>query len=174
MLNHKRLFFALSPDTTVRKQILGLQQHVPDNARQVVADNLHLTLLFLGSVDATEVPRLQELATGIQAGSFTLRFDHIGTWLRPHVLWAGCHQVPDELTELVNGLRRGAVACGLEVESRPYVPHLTLARKVRKKVSLELDTPVEWDVNEFCLLESITDPKGAIYTLAGKWPLTNA
>lgn len=171
MTDHKRLFFALSPDATVRKQFLSLQQHTPDRARNVTADNLHLTLVFLGSVDATLLPRLQTLAASIQTQRFALTFDHIGTWLRPQVMWAGCHQMPQALSELVNGLRRGVVECGLDVESRPYVPHLTLARKVRKKIDLELEIPVVWEVNEFCLLESITDPKGAIYTRVGEWSL---
>ena len=73
MSEPKRLFFALELPTTVREEIIQWRAaHFPPEAgRPVAAENLHLTLAFLGDVSADKqqetnvfmraVPRLQKI-----------------------------------------------------------------------------------------------------------------
>ena len=96
---------------------------------------------------------------------------------RPRVLWCGA-QASANLAPLVADIDASLeLAAGVARESRPYVPHLTLARMDPEKVTSE---SVEKLVNaameikttdfgsaratEFCLYESALKPSGAEYT----------
>lgn len=51
-------------------------------------------------------------------------------------------------------------------ERRKFTPHVTLARKVGRRVSCEI-APIEWRVSEICLIRSTLSHEGARYkTLA--------
>jgi hypothetical protein len=55
----------------------------------VAADNLHLTLAFLGEVSADKQRALAALAGRIRQPGFTLTLDDAGQWLRSRVVWLG-------------------------------------------------------------------------------------
>lgn len=96
MSEPKRLFFALELPSAVQKQIVQWRaSHFPEDAgRPVAADNLHLTLAFLGEVSAEKQRALAALAGRLRQPGFTLTLDDAGQWLRSRVVWLGTRQPP--------------------------------------------------------------------------------
>ncbi len=169
----QRLFFALWPDDQVRQALAALaSKSLKRRGRRIPAENLHLTLAFLGPVPPETRSCVEAMADGISGDSFTLEFTHLGFWPRPRVIWSGCDETPRALTALVNALRDGVKGCGLRPESRPYRAHLTLARKASVDPRFgEPHAPVIWSVDGFHLLESKTLSTGAQYKILRSWRL---
>ena len=107
MSEPQRLFFAIDLPAEIREQIIHWRaKHFPPEAgRPVAADNLHLTLAFLGEVSAEKEKALSLLAGRIRQPGFTLTLDDAGQWLRSRVVWLGMRQPPRGLIQLANMLR---------------------------------------------------------------------
>ncbi|TDJ16018.1 MAG: RNA 2',3'-cyclic phosphodiesterase [Gammaproteobacteria bacterium] len=129
----QRLFFALWPDEDTQAALAGLAKaRLPAaGGRLISAHNLHLTLVFLGSLDAGSRACAERAAASLRAPAFELEFRRLGYWPRPRLLWSAPERTPEGLTMLESMLRKALAACGHEPESRPFQAHITLARKVR-------------------------------------------
>lgn len=172
----KRLFFALWPDEALRQKLYALGGGLlgDNRGRRLPAENLHLTLAFLGYVNAERRLCLEREASAVHSSAFTLTLDHAGFWPRKGILWVG-GDVPEGLLALARALQQGLTACGLEPETRPFQIHLTLARNVRR-LRLERNhaiAPLAWQVGQFALVTSQTLPDGARYEIIKKWNLVN-
>jgi 2'-5' RNA ligase len=169
----QRLFFALWPDDDTRNALARLaRSRLPaGGGRLVPAENLHMTLAFLGSRDREFRACAERAAGRLSLQAFTLEFLRIGYWPRPRVLWSAPDHTPDALTGLASTLGRALVECGHEPESRPFRAHITLARKVTRPVREATHAPVRWPVSEFYLVESETLPQGARYRRLHSWSL---
>jgi 2'-5' RNA ligase len=167
----RRLFFALWPGDAVRHALFHWQtQNLPPDMRWTHRDDLHLTLHFLGQVDAARLDDLRRLGGGLEQPRFTILLDEIGYWPRPRILWAAPSRVPGELTGLYRWLESGLQALGLETDSRPYRPHITLARKVRARSQWQALEPLAWAVDELALVESRPGDAPRYHPIA-RWPL---
>ena len=151
---------------------MGLQQQLALAASPVVAENLHLTLLFLGAVDEERLSQLCQLGCQVasrQAG-FSVVLDQLGVFPQAKVAWVGPSQAPRQLLDLEQALRTGVSALGLPLDERPYRPHLTLYRKARPlPSSAEPCRPVPLPVSEFHLYESCSTPGGVQYRKLASW-----
>lgn len=165
-----RLFFALWPDEALRRQIAAYQQ---PEGRVVTAANWHITLLFLGAVGSAQQQALEQEAAAVRVPPFSLQLDRLGCWRRAGIIWLAPSTAPQALLELHQRLKAIATAVGIAIETRPYRPHLTLARQA-PAVPLQEITPIPWVASEFCLVESITDQRGARYVVRRRWPLQEA
>jgi 2'-5' RNA ligase len=133
-----RLFVAIDLSDDVRDAVVAEQErlrHVLGSAplAWVRPEQLHLTLVFLGEVDPTRVAALidQFSAPLAEISPFELRFAGVGMFPEaraPRVLWLGVHTGSREAIELHRHVARRVSAAGLPLESRPYHPHLTVAR----------------------------------------------
>lgn len=172
----ERLFLALWPGDELRKQIKrnskSLLHH--GGGRPVALENIHITLAFLGNLNADQRKCVELVADGIQCPVFSLILDHAGHWSRPRVLWIGASETPDALSQLVADLYKGIHRCGIELDSRPYRAHLTLMRKVNKAPADLNFQSLEWRVGSFVLVKSTTYPEGVEYEVVRKWPLLEA
>ena len=112
MSEPKRLFFALELPSAVQKQIVQWRAtHFPEDAgRPVAADNLHLTLAFLGEVSAEKQRALAALAGRLRQPGFTLTLDDAGQWLRSRVVWLGTRRAACCSSPACCALRRRAAA----------------------------------------------------------------
>jgi 2'-5' RNA ligase len=181
----RRLFFALWPDHETAEHLEMLSRSLaPRGAKPVHEHQLHMTLLFLGAVIEERLPLVMEAADKIQAEGFDITLDKLGFWPRGGVLYAGCRDVPSRqqgghqagsgpqrLRRLFDLLKASVKAAGFHVDSRPYVPHVTLARRVRGLDLPRLATPMSWPVTEFALVESHLHQSGARYRTIANWPL---
>lgn len=168
----QRLFFALWPSQEVR---LGLAEVMASlqvrRAKPVPAENLHITLLFLGSVTAQTRICAEKIAAGIAGHPFELSLDQIGFWPQSGILWLGARELPESLAALVRDLHLGVAGCGIDLDARPFKPHVTLMRKalvVRRERPL---VAVAWRVDDFALVKSKTTRDGSHYQVLTSWRL---
>lgn len=142
-----RLFLALWPGNAARRALSGWQQAVswPQGARLAAPTGLHLTLHFIGAVARH---RLDELALGLAVAPsppFTLRLGDFTVW-RGGIAVLQAEASPPPLLELHARLAQALRELGLPVESRPFRPHVTLARHAAH-AGVAGDTappPVDW------------------------------
>jgi 2'-5' RNA ligase len=128
-----------------------------------------VTLVFLGQVDAASELLLKHSVLAISAKPFDLKFNQLSYWGKPKVLCLTCSYMPDEVKELVAELNSEVASCGLQTETRPYQPHITLARHVQYLPNLNIE-PMVWRADSFCLVESCSEAGVVNYKVRQQWP----
>lgn len=129
-----RLFVALDLPNPVRHAITELiakLQPKSRGARWIRPENLHITLKFIGHVGNEKLSPIQTALSSIQtAQPIELHFRGMGFFPnehRPRAFWCGIASSPN-LAELAADIDRSLAPLGVEPETRPFTPHLTLAR----------------------------------------------
>lgn len=166
-----RLFFALWPDAATRTAIHRAMHEAVRHAggRPVPAENYHLTLAFLGTQPESRLSAIREAAAGLAPPRGELELSRLGRYARARVLWLGPERTPPGLRRDVRALWATLEPLGIARERRPFAAHLTLARKTARLPEAQI-RPVVWRYSGFALVESVTDPRGARYTVIAKWP----
>ncbi len=170
----ERLFFALWPDDALRHHIVQCRDTLAvdsDGGRLVSAENLHLTLAFLGRMDIRQRACVEAMADTIQCRSFELQLNRFGYWPRPRVLWIAPAEMPGALISLAADLHAGAGSCGLKLDARPYRAHVTLIRKLAHPPQNANCPSLIWSVDRFVLVRSRTLPQGVEYEVLREWVL---
>jgi 2'-5' RNA ligase len=173
----RRLFFALWPDETMRRNAAARVATLvrPDRGRPQRPDQLHVTLVFLGRVAEPRIDAVRNVAASVAGRSFTLVLDRVEHWRKPQVLCLTASATPAPLATLVEELRGALVAAELPTETRPYRPHLTVARKLaRYEPQADIVEPLPWPAHSVTLVESRTDRTGSRYEPLASWPLRAA
>jgi 2'-5' RNA ligase len=174
-----RLFFALWPSAAERRSLAASTADAVSqvDGLPVPGANLHVTLVFLGSVRGRGFGDLAVIGGQGDYPAVALRFDRFEYWAKPRVLVAMPVEIPAAGREIVDRLWERLAPLGFERESRAWRPHLTLARKVRRPPPENLrmaprigvpDDPAPWGL---ALVESTTHPEGARYKPLAEWPL---
>jgi RNA 2',3'-cyclic 3'-phosphodiesterase len=174
-----RLFLALSIPSEVRENIASLirtLRRADSKPRWVNPENLHVTLKFIGEVAQESVPSIcGALQTVGAVEPLTLVFRGVGFFQnahRPNVAWIGI-EAPPGLSNLAAAVSRVLAPLGIEPETKPFVPHLTVARFKENRLLLALQVEIEkWKDHSFgqCttaeihLMESRLKSSGAEYT----------
>lgn len=173
-LHTQRLFFALWPEPELSRQLHELAATLlrTGDGRRVAAENIHLTLAFLGSVGAPFRECAEQAAAAVRAKEFRLTLEQLGCWSKTGILWAGPAHTPPPLLTLVTELNAGLADCGYVPEKRPYAAHLTLARKVRRCPPPAPIEPLIWEARRFCLVRSHMGAPGARYEIVREWELS--
>ena len=169
----RRLFFAVWPDMAVRRALRRVQRaRCGAGMRVVPGVNLHLTLLFLGECSHARETVLRAAAGELRMPAFELVLDRTAgrTGRGRGILWSEASEAPVPLLELVASLRARAEAIGLEVERRPFLPHVTLARG-KGDVTPAPHAPIGWRVEQFSLTASTLRSDGARYEVLANWSL---
>jgi len=170
----RKLFFALWPDEGTRRRLYDATRAFSGGGLVMPAANLHLTLVFVGHVDAATQRCMETAAAQLRQAPFELVLDCIDSFGRK-ILWAGSRQPPDALFELQRSLDEVlAEGCGHRPEQRPYRPHVTLQRKLCRPVRDRLPEAVIWRVDRFSLIESVAMNRPATpprYHPLRHWPL---
>jgi 2'-5' RNA ligase len=139
--------------------------------RWVPTESLHLTLRFLGSVDADLLDRLRSDLRALREPSFRVALDGVGTFgprSAPRVVWVGVGEGMERAARLAERVEALCQTAGLEPETRPFRGHVTLARARASRGSplpeLPPAPPLEpWTATEFVLYESRLGRPAATY-----------
>jgi RNA 2',3'-cyclic 3'-phosphodiesterase len=92
---------------------------------------VHLTLKFLGDVDEGRVPDIVSAMEAAARESFEARGGLGGVFPdrgAPRVVWVGLERGGEECAGCFRCLDEGLARAGFAPESRPFRPHLTVAR----------------------------------------------
>ena len=180
-----RLFVALSISAEVRDVFSALlsEFHRADpKTRWINPANLHVTLKFIGNVTTEKLSSIEQALTTIAVPRpFDLEFRGLGFFpneRRAAVIWAGI-AAPPELAALATKIDEVVSTCGIDRETRPFAPHLTLARFREPHLPQALLTQAahlrdrffaQQSVSEFRLMESRLKSSGAEYTTLRAFP----
>lgn len=129
-----RLFVALDLPDAVRRALSELIAELKPKspaARWLRPGSMHVTLKFLGHTDTHKLDSIRAvLATIHSVQPVDLHFRGIGFFpneRRPRIIWCAIEAAPN-LFELAAAMEQALEPLGFARESRPFLPHLTLAR----------------------------------------------
>jgi 2'-5' RNA ligase len=169
-----RLFTAIVIPFQVAQQLANLQPQPFLGLRPVKAEQIHLTLHFLGD---TNLEVVKEVMQDFNGSAFELTIDRLGST----TLWAGL-QDSKQLMELHSELEDRLVVAGYRPEKRAYRPHITLARcsqEVPKQVIQDFLAqqstlaPMTFTVKEVVLFSSRLSEMGPTYQSEEVFALRN-
>jgi 2'-5' RNA ligase len=193
MAEQLRLFVACElPDET--RQALAaiatdLRKLGADSLRWVRPEGIHLTLKFLGGVDADRRPAIEQaLAAAVQPFEANVRPSHVGTFggNRLRVVWVGLDGDVDKLAGVASAVDQALEPAGFARETRPFAAHLTLARAPdhvsldeRRNLAVlvkryQPPSLVPVVLREVSLMRSVLGSGGAVYTRLAAFPAGGA
>lgn len=156
-----RLFYALWPDELTRMKLAALQQQV--SGRKMSAQNLHLTLAFLGNQPHTLLPILKEILHQLPLQSMQIDIDSLDYFSKPRIAWAGPRAAPAALFTLQSDLMQALERAQIHLKPvAGFRPHITLTRDAPPPLEAAIQT-VKWEAKEIALLQSVSSLQGPHY-----------
>jgi 2'-5' RNA ligase len=178
-----RLFVAIPFPPALQAQLAQLSGGIP-GARWTVSDNFHLTLRFIGEVDAHAYDDAVAALGQVRGAGFELvlrGLDQFGKGEKARVLWLGVEKSP-ALLQLRGRVESALSRAGLAPAARKYTPHVTLAR-LHGAAGGRLGEFVQANhlvrlgpltVDRFALFSSLSDGDGPVYEIEVEYPLSPA
>ncbi|MDM9561217.1 RNA 2',3'-cyclic phosphodiesterase [Bordetella petrii] len=152
-----RLFFALWPGPALAATLAdwAAQAQAACGGRVMRPDTLHLTLAFLGAVDAERVPALVAGTARQRATPGSITLDRYGAFARQGIVWAGPPEVGATLRRTYDELWDWLEPLGWRRPAQPFRPHVTLLRRAASlDWPAQAPPPVEWRYDRYLLMES--------------------
>ncbi|CBE69690.1 MAG: RNA 2',3'-cyclic phosphodiesterase [Candidatus Methylomirabilis oxygeniifera] len=151
----------------------------------VRSENLHLTLKFLGQVEADRIGAIGEAIAAAAAGSGPVRlvFQGLGAFPRPRearVVWIGLSRGSEALAALQARIEAALESLGFSREARPFTAHLTLGRVrgparreqlARAVTEAPAEALGEMVLDRIELMQSNLSAGGARYSILQSFPL---
>jgi 2'-5' RNA ligase len=182
-----RLFVAIDLPDAARRAIGAKQQRIrmalaDASLTWVRAEQLHLTLVFIGEVADERGPSfMTAMQQPIPHPRFAMTFGATGVFPphgAPRVLWVGVQEGARETVALQAHVASRLAPLGVAPESRPFSPHLTLARwrqpraaDRRRLPQSDVAAVVRIDVAAVTLFQSRLSSSGPAYTALAAAPL---
>jgi RNA 2',3'-cyclic 3'-phosphodiesterase len=165
-----RLFFAIWPGAAAAHKLAAVGESLAALAggKPTPVEKIHLTLAFLGSLDAGETGSAALAASQVQAGPIRMTIDTVGSFRRARVGWAAPSRPVPELAALQSALAGVLVGTGFSLEDRAFTPHVTLVRKVEKPIPRAPMPAIPWRSSAFTLVQSTGDGR---YEIVKEWEL---
>jgi len=179
---HFRLFIAIAIPDGVKEQVKSMQDQLRQSlnrgaVRWTKPDQFHLTLRFLGGIEAGSVePLIHSLRTVCQsAQSLQLRARGVGFFPNvsaPRVIWVGVRDSSERLVLLQQAVQQATLRFTSEKPEERFSGHITLGR-VKHLSRQETDALArtaerfseksfgEWTATEIDVLRSLHSPRGA-------------
>ena len=180
-----RSFIAIELPDEVKSGLAQLQAQLKTGKQPPVKwvnpYSIHLTLKFLGNI---AVDKISEITGAMEAAAqgispFHLKVKDLGVFpnlRRVQVVWVGVSGEVDQLSRLQQGIESNLSPLGFTPESRPFTPHLTLAR-LREQASPDerqsfgqliastrFEAVYDFSVDSINLIKSQLTREGAIYS----------
>ncbi len=172
-----RLFVGIPLPDLLIDDLLAISlrlQSSGDGLRWSAPESWHITLQFLGTTSSDQYECIVEQLHALRASSVSIHVNVLGFFDRVGIFFAGF-----ELTPKLLGLQEAVTAatspCGFIPDTRPYHPHVTLARtkgKGRANSLGELKARMprqplsrKFVADTLALYESVTGPGGSRYTV---------
>lgn len=178
---YERLFISLSLPEPCREELIKLQDRRPGIA-WTPPDQIHLTMRFVGEVDADLSGRIEESLAKVAVEPFVLPLERVGRFppRGPYrVLWAGVGNGHTRLFQLRQRIDDALLAAGWRGDLRGFDPHITLGR-VKEAERVEVERWLEkhdsfegppFRVQSFDLMQSELQSTGAVHALKRRFSL---
>jgi 2'-5' RNA ligase len=154
-------------------ELVSLDPHL-NGLRWLTAEQLHLTLSFLGDVEVPAEDRLHEALGEVRVPPFVLPLSGVGVFNargRPSVVWAGVGKGHPHLFALHRRIQDAVLHARIEPDLKPFHPHITIGRAkgisrqalqpfLRKHAEADLGM---FEVTGFELYSSVLAAEGAIH-----------
>jgi 2'-5' RNA ligase len=151
-----------------------------DGLRWTARESWHITLEFLGNTSPEQYEGVVARLRKLHQRPVPIRLGELGFFDRSGVFFAGV-KVSPELESLQKRVAEAAALCGFASESRPYHPHITLARskeRGRQHGVVELKARIRrpptftgFVAGEFLLYESFLGAGGSRYEIRERFLL---
>ena len=180
----KRIFIAVNLPESARNALLDEQKEIPREMPIKLSreDNLHITLVFLGSIMEEQISKICEIARGIveNHSAFPISLHRIDygppNIIPPRMIWAiGAEN--KQLLEISKELEQKLLN---RKNNREFLPHITLGRikewqwrqiDVEERPAIEKDISINFEVKSIDIMESQLKRTGAEYTILKSFPL---
>lgn len=183
----RRVFIAINLPDSAKEQLIKFQKKWSDfPVRWIRAENLHLTLAFLGSLSDQEVGRVCENLTEMELKQYPflislnkINYGPPGEKI-PGLVWAQgeeCSQL-DLLREEVSNILKSSI--GFIPERRNFLPHITIGRvkkwewkkiEPEERLNISENISINFEVQSVEIMESKLKRTGAQYIELGSTPL---
>lgn len=174
-----RLFIALEMPQEVTLS-LSLLRGGLHGARWIDVENYHMTLRFVGDVDAPTADELVNALDRVERPQFDLSLIGMGSFgsRKPHSLWAGVSASP-ELLAMQSEIERICQRLRLRPDPRKFTPHITIARLRGARVDDVVGylsarsnfQSVPFTVSRFVVMSSRESVGGGPYVTEEAYPL---
>lgn len=148
-----RLFIAIPLAEEMKKELVACMHDLKKQGVEgsyVPAQNLHLTLAFIGEYD--NPAQVKKVLESVPLQPFRLSLSEKGNF--GDILWAGV-KGNQKLKTYVKDLRGALKAAGIPFADDKFIPHITLIRKASARKSYEVRLPkAEMMVKKASLLKS--------------------
>jgi RNA 2',3'-cyclic 3'-phosphodiesterase len=182
-----RLFIAVNLPSEIRDRVAAVQdrlRHAQADVSWVRAENIHVTVKFLGETEEKRLRRVRPALAEVALGgtSFSMEVSGVGCFggRIPRVVWVGVGKGAETLTKLAERIETGLARVGFPKERRGFTAHLTLGR-VRSPRNAEALVAALQEFHEeqfgtfmatqFELMQSELHPTGSVYTVLERFPL---
>ena len=142
-----RAFIAVDLSAEIKDQLNQITQQLKAEMgtvpiRWVAAENIHLTVKFLGDVSLNNVQVFTEMLQAETAAlkPMVISVGQLGAFPKlrsPRVIWVGV-EAPPELNALQRGIAAQTARIGYAADKRKFSPHLTLGRVSRNATPQEV------------------------------------
>jgi len=181
-----RLFTAIELSDDVRAALVQWQNTLRRSVRYRVTwtrpENLHVTMKFIGEVDAARLMQLDSTLKSIVARRDPVRIVSDGLILLPlrgptRIIAASLRDPSEALENLFADIEGALQPCGIGSEGRRFRPHVTLGRvrdRVRldpRQIDLEKSAKFEISPTKFALIQSLQLQEGSKYIVLARYPI---
>jgi 2'-5' RNA ligase len=156
--------------------VQGLLGGTGSDMKPVEAENIHLTLKFLGEIEQHTMDEVAGIVQGMRFDPFRFKVEEVGVFPnmgRPSTIWAGITDGVSDLAMVFEELDVKLSKLGFERERRRFQPHLTICRvrssKNKDRLVEELLQVKDYvfgevSVDRVVLKKSVLTKSGPIYT----------
>ncbi|HUY82296.1 MAG TPA: RNA 2',3'-cyclic phosphodiesterase [Acidobacteriaceae bacterium] len=180
-----RLFLGIPLPSSLTAELsrISLRYQSPgDNLRWYPPESWHITLQFLGAVTPDRHACILPALRALRHPPVTVALDMLGFFDHAGVFFAQVALTPP-LVSLQQQVTAASLPCGFPPDTRPFHPHITLARTKGRSGSQALRSlqsqlqarpcrlSAAFTTQEFVLYESIATPSGSRYEIRDRFPL---
>ncbi len=162
-----RLFIAVQLSDDMKKALLACMHDLKKQGVEgnyVPAQNLHLTLAFIGEYD--DPAKVKKVIGSVPLPQIRLSLSEKGNF--GNLLWAGV-KGNQKLKTYVKDLRAALKAAGIPYDEDKFIPHITLIRKAASRKPYQVHLPkAEMTVKKVSLMKSETKNGKAVYLEYGR------
>ena len=157
-----RLFIAINLSEEMKKLITGMMHELKQKGvkgNYVPAQNLHLTLAFIGETD--NAAPVKDALKSVKVKPFKLSLSELGSF--GDLLWVGM-KGNQGLSAAAKAVRDALEAAGIPYDKQKFVPHITIIRKASGSWKQVKAPKGDMQVNKISLMKTTFKDGKPVYS----------